>query len=221
MQIRKTDNTQFSSRNKTIRLADDISRRVNIAFPRISPSKIATKNNSNKFTTLIERLNTGISDEVREETKEMYLEANTFMAEILAILKPVKKYKLGNCGESAHIGTIAAKVNGIKDCCPAYLYKNDGEDLDHMAVYVYDKKKPYIIDPWLGFADYLDNTITRYKNEFASILEIEPEEDIGFVCRIDDGYTDTLKNEFTKRQKNKLAKIFPKMKINKYYANNQ
>lgn len=220
MQIQAADKTQFCARNKTIRFADDICRQANIAFPRISSTKMAVKENSDKFEKTIERLNSSISGELRENTKELYLEADTFMAELLAMLKPIKKHKLGNCGESAHIGAIAAKINGIKDCCPVFLYKNDGEDLYHMAVYVYDGKKSYIIDPWLGFADYVDNTLTKYKNEFASVLEIEPEDNINFICKINDGYTKTLKNELSKKQRNKLGKIFPKMKINKYYTNN-
>ena len=35
-----------------------------------------------------------------------------------------------------------------------------------MVLWVKNGKKPYVIDPWLGFADYVPRAIQRYKNEF-------------------------------------------------------
>lgn len=40
-------------------------------------------------------------------------------------------------------------------------------------VYVQNGTKPYIIDSWLGFADYVPNTIKRFQKEFRNISTIE------------------------------------------------
>ena len=96
---------------------------------------------------------------------------------IKALIKPVERYRLGNCGESAQLAAITAKINGIKDCHITHLYSANGEDIDHAVLYVNDKK-PYIIDAWLGFADYVPNILNRYKNEYNDNFYIEPDEKI-------------------------------------------
>lgn len=211
------NNPIFSSRNLTIRYADDICRQANNAIPRFSATKLEVfKNNSDTKTRVINRLIDAI-EENRDKKGLNFDEADTFLAQIIAILKPVKHNKKGNCGESSHIGTICAKINGIRNCHPVNLFKTNGEDLDHMVVFVYDEKKPYIIDPWFGFADYIDNAITKYKYDFYSIFKLEPDEKITFASISDDAYTQTLKEELSRAQKNKLSKIYPKLRINKYY----
>ena len=53
-------------------------------------------------------------------------------------------------------------VAGIKNTAEEYL--------DHVVLYVENGKKSYIIDPWLGFADYLQNAIRRYKVYFGYLF---------------------------------------------------
>lgn len=219
MEINNVNNTPFCSRNQTIRYADDICRKTNIAFPKISGSKISYSPNINKFKKLLKRVNKDIKKVLRKETKKLYIDSDNFLGEVIALIKPVKKHKLGNCAESSHLGTIIAKLNGIEDCHPVKLFSTTGDDLDHMVVFVNDKK-PYIIDPWLGLADYVNNAISKYKNDYNDIFELEKNENITFASMIDDAYTDTLRRPFKRTFKNKLLKIFPKMRINKYYNNN-
>ena len=71
---------------------------------------------------------------------------------------------------------IAAKVNGIKNCYTAQLKPltdNHGDTLDHAVLYVDSSKHPYIIDPWLGFADFVPNVFERYRKEFSAHFDFD------------------------------------------------
>ena len=148
---------------------------------------------------------------------EMYDNSESFIEKIKAFLKPVKQYKIGNCGESAQLAAITAKINGIKDCHIAHLIKSDGEDLDHAVLFVNDKK-PYIIDSWLGIADYVPNILDRYKNEYYYDFYIKPDENLTFGTFIDDEFTYFLKDNFSRKQINKLKKIYPELYIKRGYV---
>ena len=49
MRILENKNVNFNARNPKIRFADNIARKVNKEFPRISPSKLDTFNNASKY----------------------------------------------------------------------------------------------------------------------------------------------------------------------------
>lgn len=216
MQIHPLNNTTFKSRNKTIRFADDIARRVNQCYPRISPTKVLSFKNANKFKKFLEDITSITNNSLRFFKGEMYDCTESFYDKIKAFTSPVKHYKLGNCGESAQLAAIVAKTNGIKDCHLAHLCDANGEDLDHAVLFVNDKK-PYIIDSWLGIADYVPNMINRYKNEYYDIFELEKDDAITFASFSDDEYTDFLKNDFSRKQINKLKKIYPNLFIKRGY----
>ena len=85
-----------------------------------------------------------------------------------------------------------------------------------MVVYV-DDEKPYVIDAWLGIADYVPNITQKYKSEYRNHFNLPPiKDDIKFVKLEDDYYGDALAEELSRRQKNKLLKFYPEMLIRKY-----
>lgn len=175
------NNTNFTAKNPEIRFADDIARRVNQCFPRISPSNIADMSKINKFPELLERL----SDKITSLRYRINLNSDYaigFEDQLNAITNLIKKHKLGNCGESTLLAEIAARTNGIKDCQAVSLIQDKhyffGFNLDHAALLVKNNNKPYIIDAWLGFADYLPNALKKYKNEYANHFNFRPQDKI-------------------------------------------
>ena len=207
MEIKDFSNISFQSRNKTIRLADDIARHVNKCYPRVSPSMVDDFVNINCFRRLKRRLMDDINDKLRSDISDAFDDGDSFIKKIKAFVKPVQKYRLGNCGESAQLAAIATKINGLKNSYIASLKTTDNRDLDHSVLYVNDKK-PYIIDAWLGFADYIPNAIQRYKNEFGRHFNIEDGDKMVFK-KLETDYTEFLNQDFSRSQINKLKKVFP------------
>lgn len=217
IQSNHTEFIPFKSRNKIIRYADDIVRRVNVCYPRISSTRIECYNNISKFPNIEPKLIQKIENSVRSLKSKLFDEENTFFDNIKAFIFPVKRYKVGNCGESAQLASIIAKINGLKDCQIVQLMNDKGEDLDHVVLLVNDKKS-YIIDSWLGFADYVHNALNKYKNEYRHILNIEDSESVILSSDIDNVYNDFLKNDFSRKQINKLKRIYPEMIIKRGYV---
>ncbi len=215
MRITATNNVNFESKNKTIRIADDIARHVNKCYPRISSSLTDDFVNIYGFRNFKKRINKKTEQYLRYEISERFDNADNFIGKILAFVKPVKKYKLGNCGESAQLSAIVAKVNGLKNCYIASLKKATGEDLDHSVLLVNDKK-PYVIDAWLGFADYIPNAFNRYKNEFNCHFNLNETDKLA-LKELKSDYTAVLNSDFTKTQINKIKKLFPEQFIKRGY----
>jgi len=215
MKISAPQNINFQSK-KTIYFADDIARHVNKCYPRISSSLTDDFININAFRKLKRRLNYDTEYSLRYEISGSFNDADNFIGKILAFVKPVKKYKLGNCGEAAQLSAIVAKVNGLKNCYIASLKTKGGKDLDHSVLYV-NGKKPYIIDAWLGFADYVPNAFQRYKNEFNHHFDILEGEKLKFI-ELKSDYTEVLNSDFSRSQINKIKKIFPEQFIKRGYV---
>jgi len=216
MQLQNINNTTFSSRNKVIRAADDIARRVNICYPRISSSLTDDFVNIHCFRQFKKNLNDKTENVLRTEISDSFEEADNFIGKIVAFVKPIKKYRLGNCGESAQLSSIVAQVNGIKNCFIASLKTSKGKDLDHSVLFVNDKK-PYIIDAWLGFADYIDNAFLRYKKEFGIHFNAKPNDKLVFK-KLETDYTEVLNKDFTRAQINKIRRLFPEQFIKRGYV---
>ena len=212
MQVQNFSNLNFYSRNKEIRFADDIARKVNKCYPRVSSSKVICWKNSENYPNLIESLVLKTVYSMRFMRDELYDNAQSFHEAIFAFIEPIKKYKIGNCGESAHLSAIFAKINNIKNAHLANLVNSEGKSLDHFVLYV-NNKKPYVIDSWLGFADYVPNALNRYKNEYKQYFDIENNETITFATRFDDEYTDFFKNDFSKKQIKEILKKLPDIKL--------
>ena len=165
----------FTSRNATIRRADDIARLVNRQYPRISSTNIEDFKNINKHPEVFNRL-ANLINRVRFNMKTNMNKSEDNISKLKAFAEVVSDYKVGNCDESAKLAYIAAQANGLKDLQLAALETiafnpvdqtvQCVKSLDHLVLRVENNKKPYIIDPWLGFADYLPKAMQRYRSEF-------------------------------------------------------
>jgi len=164
----------FKSRNADIRFADRIAREVNVRFPTLSLSKTNRYNNRSK----VPKFHQGES-KVYGKMQEFY----DALGELFAFnrskrnytilneyMKIIEKYKMANCIEQSLLALIIAKCSGLKNCSIRGLYGKENGWLDHAVVYVKDKKNPYIIDPWLGFADYLPKAFEKYKGEYKNFF---------------------------------------------------
>ena len=139
-----------------------------------------------------------------------------FLGKIQAIIKPVKHLKIGNCGESSLLSAIIAKTNGIKNCYPATIKSPYGDSFDHAVLYVADEK-PYIIDAWLGFADYLPEAIQRYTKDFHDNFDFEKFETEKMIfCSADYLYCfNFFEHNFTKSNISQIIQKYPNFLIKK------
>lgn len=212
MEVNSVNSFNFQSRNKTIRFADDIARRVNTCYPRVSSTIFEDFHNVGKFRNLMIELFNRINM-MREYKSDLLYSAKGTLSKMCALIYPIKMFHCGNCRESAQLSVIAAKANGIKDCSLASIHTMDGRSLDHGVAYV-DGKNPYIIDSWLGFADYVPNAITRYKSEYLHHFDIDRNTKIKFMKR-DGSYDYFLNTELEKDDLEKLRKFLPEIILKK------
>lgn len=212
----------FQARNAEIRFADDIMRRVNNAFPRLSLTKIYDlAQNKNKITpkqiTCINSIEKKIQD--LRNIRPSYL---THPIEYLKLLLySVKILKVGDCGESASLSKAGFAVNGIKGAkvgLYGYDSKNnvvhnfdhslfivnlaDNADLSNPKTY---GKRAYLVDAWMGNVDYISNAFKKLKNEHEDVLK---DKKIRLGIKIEDFNMneDTIKL---------VQKAFPKLKMDK------
>ena len=214
MQINNS-NTVFTSRNIAIRKADEIARRINATFPRVSSSHVFACKNIDKFGFLEFNL--------REKTRQLrnlksskFNNTSSSLQKLRAFLDPIKERKIGNCGESAQIAAISAKINGINDAQIVSLRTKGGRKLDHAALYVQNGESPYIIDPWVGSADYVPNMLTKYTSEYRNSLDIGEHlkaKDLKFSPYEDDTYSRFLKKEISEEDKKALTQLYPQLLI--------
>ncbi len=209
------NNINFRARNPEIRFADDIARRINTAYPTISPSNIKDRiGNQGEFRNLNRRMQKKIRC-LRSNVREKGAEERG-MAAIMLLIKEIKKQKVANCGEMADLSMIAAKLNGIKDCVKASLENQDGDNLDHAVLYVQNGKKPYIIDAWLGFADYIDGAKERYAKEFRRHFDLKLDENaknLKFELNKYSKFGDIFTNEISKANLKSLKRKLPELII--------
>ena len=208
------ENITFQSRNKTIRFADDIARRVNTCFPRISYTKVSYFKQVNKRQNALNKL-IGSTNEMRFHQHIRFDLEDSMQEKILSTIKLFKSYKRGNCGESTRLAAIVAKINGINNCHAISLVNTKGECLDHSVLYVKDKKNDYIIDAWLGFADYVPNCLNKYKTLYNEIFSVNDNEKITFATIINDQWVDFYKKDFSRVELSKVLKFEPNMIIEK------
>lgn len=175
MKLDNSNTVFFQSRDPVIRKADDLARHVNKLFPRISVTKAYCYNNYDNSMFSYWCSHTGDNlQKLRNITESICKSKKSNFNKCSRFIEAMKKYFAGNCGESAFLARIAAELNGIKNAKLAGLY-GYGENMDHSVVYVNDKK-PYIIDCWLGFADYVPNAKQRYLSEFRQFIVDEDEQ---------------------------------------------
>ena len=187
-------------------------RKVNKEFPRISLSNFQGMKHIDYFKKVQNRLKKDLTN-MRVDKFINFVLAMEFKEKLKAIIEPIKKDKIGNCTESANLTTLALKINGIKNCQQAILTTKDGEDFDHSIVIVNDEK-PYIVDAWLGFADYVPNAIKRYQKEFRHHFDFEKIGTEEMVVSDADSsiYTATFVNQdFTDKELKTIKRMYPEL----------
>lgn len=215
MRINST-NVNFTSKNPIIRQADDIARKVNQTFPMISYTKVRTFKNIDKFSFLKFMLNQR-TNRIRGQKSFYFDEASRYIDKAIAFFEPIKRYKLGNCSESAQISAIVAKMNGIKDVQLMFLRDSADKSLDHVVCYVENEGKPYIIDSWLGVADYVPNMLEKYngiyrnKFKFGNLVQ----KDMKFVPNTADVYSRFIKKDIPNDDLQLLKRLYPQLLVKK------
>jgi len=176
MNFEINNNLNFQARNPVIKKADDIARYVNKLYPRISGTKIYSLDSYSDSIyykgkgPVLNKYNNKIQN-VRGVSKKLYKCKKSNFHKCTSYAEVIKKEKAGNCGESSFLARMVAACNGIKNTKIVYL-ASEGENLDHYMVYVNDKN-PYIIDSWLGFADYIPNALAKFRSEYSKFIGID------------------------------------------------
>ena len=214
MQIQNS-NLNFTSKNAVIRRADNIARRINKVFPRVSERRVHGFRNINKFQFLEFNL--------RERTRQLRnIKSSKFdyapgtIQKLLAFLDPIKERKMGNCAETAQIAAICAKLNGINDAQIVGLRTKGGRKLDHAVLYVENSGKPYIIDPWIGKAGYVPDMLKGYTSEYRETLDIGQHlkaNHLKFMPLENDAYSRFLKKEISEEDKKALLRLYPELLV--------
>lgn len=214
MYIAPLDNYSFTSRNKVIRRADDIARHVNKKFPRISSTIVADYSHADEFRNVVNAIIYDNIISLRSEEAILFDDAETLMAAADSFILPVKKHKRGNCFESAALSALTAKANGINKVYLAKLLSKIGgnvRDQDH-AVLLVNGTKPYVIDAWLGFADYVPEAFLKYKKEFSYHFDIREGEKLFFKKNNGD-FSRFLNYKFNNKFIKALLNRYPELRI--------
>lgn len=210
IQSQNNYNPAFCARNAEIRYADDIMRKVNNYFPRISISRIEDYSQTNQ-TKLTDSIKNFIENK-KLFFKRLRLSRPDFETSpdnyVKHSLDSVLRYNHGNCGESGTLGKIGLMLNGIegtKVILKGFNGKNLETGFDHSFVivnlsknanlrdYKTFGKKAYVVDPWLGFVDYVPNAFKRFKIEYENDLRMKVIDTLGVgVC--DFKISDEFKN---------------------------
>lgn len=214
----ENNNITFKSKNIDIRYADNLTRYVNKLFQRVSLTKaMAYDNFRGSRLDIIYEESAACKKlhKVRRISELISYSRESTADKCIRFMDAMKQFPSGNCGEASFLAKIAAEINGIKNAKIASLY-NKYADMDHSVVYVGDKK-PYIMDCWLGFADYVPNAIQRYLTEFRNFI-VEENEDIlskNMYFSVDNALSLFKDIKFTKEDIKRLREQYPELIIKK------
>ena len=185
MQIQPIQNQTFTARNKEIRFADKIMRKMMNEYPAISTSKAEYYTISKKRPLFLEKAVYNA-----EGIISYYRCIRTAILPrcfIDRVIEDTQKSKIANCGELAILSKGAFLANGFENVKIASLqiledfgkeYRKFVTDIDHCFLLVNRGKKArlnniksidkhaIIVDPWLGFVDYLHSGLSRYEGLF-------------------------------------------------------
>jgi hypothetical protein len=136
-------------------------------------------------------------------------------SQVKSILKLIKERKIGNCSEASFLALISARVNGVKNCVTAFITSPNGFNYDHSIILVEDEK-PYIIDAWLGFADYVPNAIKRYQKDFKNCFDFKEAKTNEMIIKPDEySVFADLNDSLQKKDIRKMKKIAPNLVLKK------
>lgn len=177
----------FQRKSPELRFADEVMRRANQIFPRVSSSKL--HNRIIELSDTVEIQPKYVDFVNREIKKCRFLRefrprwTNNSSEYIKRVLADLKYYKLANCDESSTLGKIALALNGIPSIQAALCVYKDGvasKIVDHAFDLVHLKegsvlsdvkgfgKDSYVVDLWKDSVDYSSNAFQQYETEFPS-----------------------------------------------------
>ncbi len=216
MQIQPVQNQTFTSRNKEIRFADKIMRNMMNTYPSISTSRADFYQASKKNPKLLEK-----ATYYAEGIISYYRCIRTAILPrcfIDRVIEDTQKSKVANCGELSILSKGAFLANGFDNVKIASLqiledfgkeYGKSVTDIDHCFLLVNRGKKArlnniksidkhaIIVDPWLGFVDYLHAGLSRYEGIFMQGVKNGKYKKQKFILRelpIPKSSSDTCKN---------------------------
>lgn len=194
MKISVINNTQnFGSRNKNIRIADDIHRRARLTFPVLSATYVdefygVTKDKNNKKAQkLFSRLDNkvGALREVTDNPTKYGITPDELKREApySRLLNGIDFLKVANCKECAVVALAGLLANGYYNSSRVNLglevkfinpktkeeEYNKITSLDHsFVITTLDKKSDkqkdkIVVDNWLNFTDSVSGAIERFK----------------------------------------------------------
>lgn len=163
----------FTSRGRVIRKADDIARSVASTFPVVSVSRYSGLPNHKIFFDSLKRTDEILTVVRREMCSAEVASYLSTVDKVKNIFRLISRYKVGNCGEITDISTVFAKLKNLKGVKVARLLNGADQDLDHVVTYIENDGNPYIIDSWLGFADYVPNALQKYKTVYRKYFPID------------------------------------------------
>ena len=198
----------FSSRNSTIRTADQICRNIKKEFPAASNTrlKLSPQLKENDSFTKYKNAISDIIGLIRDLCNDEKEPLQTFKR-----LSAIKTLKCGNCEELSSAACTALKINGYDKARMCYLYAvnpytQEIKDLDHVVATVNielpknyhipditdyitlkhlikPKNQTIIIDAWGGFAEYGKNLAAKYKTEALLSTKIDKYDTIYLLPR--------------------------------------
>lgn len=218
MDININTKNHFTARNPSIRFADQIVRNVNSQYPTISCTFIEGFKciQNRKSARLLVRLSNLINS-IRHVQTTAFKNAGTFEEKLYALINPIKRFRIGNCSELTELTTLSAKANGIENAQMRRLVTPKGDFYDHVVTYI-DGEKPYIIDAWAGFADFVPNAVKRYQKDFQRHFNFklfETEDIIFQEVPKNFNITEFLNKKFTNEELKTLKTNYPELVIKK------
>ena len=185
----------FEGRQQLFKNADMIERKARVTYPHISGSKLDVRYydayhiSRPSFSPLPEFL-TNIIIEINRSRHKI----QGSMYYFAAMVKEIKRNKLGNCFEDAMLAELIGHINGQSNIYTGeiLLKKQNVKkqiNVGHAVAFVTNKKvrwdKDYkfkgneaiIIDPWLGITDFVGNYFAKIRNQYRKYFDKIPNQD--------------------------------------------
>lgn len=180
---------QFGNKAE-IRLMDNLMRKANLAYPRISPYRVSQRASGKgigaHYISWIDRIGAIVDAERMKDAEKRFFDI------ILGSTKSLRKTRLGDCAESSSLIMSSLLANGYKDGKIARLFfEAEARDLSSNQVLgkkmfdtthefvvrhldkgaVASDPKTYgknliVIDAWEGFCGNLQESFKRYYDSF-------------------------------------------------------
>ncbi len=185
----------FEGRQKVLKTADIIGRKASGTYQHISGSKLdyryhkAYHIKEPSFKPLPEYIT-----KIASKINKMRDKIDAAWYYYSALVKEVKKKKVGNCFEDAMLAELIGHINGQDNIHMGNIYVKkqnvqNQKSIGHAVAFITNKKiskdhsyklkgkEAIIIDPWLNIVDYAGNYFTKIRNQYRECFENLPDQD--------------------------------------------